>query len=145
MVWTSALRMRGGWLWDSPPDSWYEQFANRPKATGITEEFFTAPRNGGTVDRSCLGFRYVRNDQWWPRAQLSVGYPTAQSQAVYVPLWLMVMATGVLPGSAVARRMRAHGRRRRGLCVNCGYDLRGTPQSCPECGVQAGSNAKAPR
>ncbi len=36
---------------------------------------------------------------------------------------------GVLPG---ARRIR---RKRKGLCLKCGYDLRASKDRCPECGT----------
>lgn len=39
-----------------------------------------------------------------------------------------VVLQGVLPGERRAGRLRA------GLCVHCGYDLRGTRGRCPECG-----------
>jgi hypothetical protein len=55
-----------------------------------------------------------------------------------VPLWLAGVASLVLPAwrfTAFCVRRR-HVRRRDGsICTACGYDLRATPDRCPECGT----------
>jgi hypothetical protein len=60
--------------------------------------------------------------------------------AVTMPLWLFVLlgtSTGTLPSILKWRnRLRRQSREDRGLCANCGYDLRASPDHCPECGEQ---------
>jgi hypothetical protein len=54
------------------------------------------------------------------------------------PLWFVVGVFAVLPLVASVRVTRGRVRKRRrarGLCLACGYDLRASPNQCPECGV----------
>lgn len=51
-----------------------------------------------------------------------------------VPLWMPLMACGVVPFMSLMHLLRRRKRRTRGLCYHCGYDLRGSPGNCPECG-----------
>ena len=59
---------------------------------------------------------------------------------LWIPYWLLMLVSAPLPLWVVtihrSRRVRA-ARRARGLCEDCGYDLRATPGRCPECGADA--------
>jgi hypothetical protein len=53
---------------------------------------------------------------------------------VALPLWMLVCLFGIIPAIAIVRQCR-----KRppivGMCPHCGYDVRATPNRCPECGA----------
>jgi hypothetical protein len=59
------------------------------------------------------------------------------ARVVLVPLWVIFVATAALPGRWVVLQRRRARERRAGHvpCPKCGYDLRATPERCPECGT----------
>jgi len=52
---------------------------------------------------------------------------------LYVPFWELAATFALIPAAWAVRRSLAR-RPSPGLCTVCGYDLRATPQRCPECG-----------
>lgn len=52
-----------------------------------------------------------------------------------VPYWALALMFVVLPLIRVGHRLRHQRCRRQTLCQKCGYDLRMTPERCPECGT----------
>ncbi len=58
-----------------------------------------------------------------------------QSQLLRIPLWIptVLFATMFLWSFLPIRRRRK--REKLGLCMKCGYDLRGSGERCPECGT----------
>jgi len=51
-----------------------------------------------------------------------------------IPLWLPTLLFGVWPAWLLLPFHRRRNRKKHGLCVKCGYDLRASKDRCPECG-----------
>ena len=69
------------------------------------------------------------------------GSPTWYKAAA--PAWAVVVPSAVLPGIWLVKRRRRD-LARPGLWPGCGYDLRATPDRCPECG-RANPSTATPR
>jgi hypothetical protein len=78
---------------------------------------------------------------------LGFGYFRAESRGgelvIAVPHWSLALLFSILPAFHLLVALRSRRRHRAGLCRRCGYDLRATPDDCPECGAVPASQPKA--
>ncbi len=57
-----------------------------------------------------------------------------------VPFWISALFFAALSWYLYAPLHRRRKRKKLGLCVKCGYDLRGSKDRCPECGTAIASS-----
>jgi hypothetical protein len=62
------------------------------------------------------------------------GSPRVTTVAAILPHWVLFVLSAMLPAAYTVRRSVGQ-RRRLGFCLSCGYDLRASPERCPECGA----------
>ena len=80
-----------------------------------------------------LGFSYAAAD-----------IPYGAYRLVAIPYPLVILATAVAPAWWAWHARILRRRKRQGCCAGCGYDLRGSGDRCPECGMTAAAPAAAP-
>jgi hypothetical protein len=86
-----------------------------------------------------IGFAGV-HAEWWSGA--GIDRVTYVWLLIAISFWWIILTTSVLPGWWAIRRFQSHSRNSADRCIGCGYDLRATPERCPECGRLVEKTAK---
>jgi hypothetical protein len=63
--------------------------------------------------------------------------PGLKGVVIIVPHAYVCAVTAILPLILISKWRKRQNAKRMGLCSHCGYDLRATPDRCPECGKVA--------
>lgn len=100
----------------------------------------TAPAEPGGLLSGPMGFSYLN----FSTSRLGWRDATGENHlastpgvlyAVTIPYWATLTLAGVLPLADAWRRWRTRRATCRRVCATCGYDLRASPDRCPECGA----------
>ena len=83
------------------------------------------------------GFGLVTNKGTIAAPRKSARPGAWQNTVVLVPHWAFLVLFAIPVGLRIRPEMRAWRSARGQLCPTCGYDLRATPERCPECGTAA--------
>ncbi|HEY8665191.1 MAG TPA: hypothetical protein VIL86_00940 [Tepidisphaeraceae bacterium] len=70
-------------------------------------------------------------------------FSISEHAGITFPAWFLALLFAILPTLWLRRWRIVRRRNRLGLCQHCGYDLRATPDRCPECGTTASPPAAA--
>lgn len=102
--------------WQTYPNGWH-----LIDVGGINPQLEMPPYNG------VLGFEAAEGNYGNNR----LGIIAVHVIRISVPLWFPVLIFGIAPAYWLTHRRQYPG----GHCQECGYDLRASPDQCPECGA----------
>jgi len=129
-----GLRILAGWFDSTPPfltpseeGLKLQHSAYDPGNSPYPNERFLRP---GDVSHAAGGFELFARDY-------NVTTYRERFWSMTLPLWTIIVTALGLPLRTTMQVWRSHWashRLKHGLCSACGYDLRGSPDRCPECG-----------
>ena len=136
----------GGAGWELASQRRMLHLVRLPEGSNGARARFAAFPVGSDLDQTWDSGRYIqglRTRQWgvgfargWVETGGNVGAYVEWS-GVEVPLWLLLVASLLLPASSwVIAVIGWYREARRRRCVHCGYDLRASIDRCPECGTE---------
>ena len=111
---------------DTPVHFVYRRFANSASLAGRVQVLLSNPSGRAYGPRYGLALFL-----FWPD-----GYGIHHVE-VMAPYWLVTLPLAAPPLLWLRSRRKRRGRMRGRVCIRCGYDLRATPERCPECGFMA--------
>lgn len=108
-----------------------------PEWGGSVRAVTTASSDIEDVYGHVFGPTAVRNSLWGFKlagGTFTIGSQTPGYHALLVPHWAVALPLAVPPLVWARGRLRRRRWAKQGRCRHCGYDLRGSPERCPECG-----------
>lgn len=140
-----VLRLVGPSLLATPVGEWHASTPWDPWQPTRGHVFASIGRQGLTVSRaefpSSVG--PAMSDEWLGICVGRSGYGDGRGNDGVVRFllvrWPTLHVVTALPACAIVGRWLLKKRPRAGACPNCGYDLRATPNRCPECGRLPGT------
>jgi hypothetical protein len=103
------------------PDEYFDNYGGAKPVILVMTEI-------GGVYQHFLGFAHVSGTYMSP------------FQIIAIPYWFIVGVTAMLPIMWWREARRRRNFAKSGRCLGCGYDLRGSPERCPECGASAAAS-----
>ncbi len=125
---TAALPKRKAFDWITAKPGTYYDHRDRWEGLYLFRADFGA-RGRGRVD--------VNGDEPAESGAPPVGSELYLGDWFYFPHWALMLALSIPWLTMMFRARRRRRRADRGLCPACGYDLRASPDCCPECGTAA--------
>jgi hypothetical protein len=147
MVAVVALWVRSYWICDGLTQVWSEKYCLAVLTSRGRAHFSWAAREQANTPVSpyrVIRFSTPADEYDGPILPFAHDSPPDNPGHVMVPHWLAAICFAIVAAYwFLNSRSRRNRRRKLGLCVRCGYDLRATPDRCPECGTASTSSGQA--